>query len=147
MRVYNRMMVCIWSLVAITFIWGFLSGSSSTIPAICSALAVAATFLLYPKRGNYKFQLIGTDEVRSPVGFSVRVSGDSLVYEEGARKITLSPGGSPGGVAVFRIDASKLSRWDLPNEGVQLSDDQKSEIRTRLIRALSYRQVMSGRRK
>jgi hypothetical protein len=146
MRVYNRMLVCIWSLVAITFIWDYLTGGSSTIPTICSALAVAATFLLYPKRG-YKFQLVGTDEVRSPVGFSVRVSGDSLVYEEGARKITLSAGGSPGGVAVFRIDASKLSSWDPPNEGVQLSDDQKSEIRTRLIRALSYRQVMSGRRK
>jgi len=144
MRRYHRKMVFIWSLAAIISVWAFLSDGSATIPSVCSVIAVAATFLLQPRGGGYKFQFVGPDEVRSPSGFSVRVSRDSLVYEEGARKITISVGGSSGGVAVLRIDASKLSKWDSPNEGVQLSNDQKSEIRSRLIHALSYRQVSIG---
>jgi len=146
-RKYNRQLLVIWSLTAAIAIWVLLSGRSTTIPAICSLIAVTLTFLLQPRVKKYKFELAGQNEVRSSLGFSVCIDGSSLVYSEGPRTLTIGPESSESGVSKFRINISRVARWDPPNESIEITDKEKAEIRSRIAHALSYRQVMSARRR
>lgn len=146
MRNYNRMMLGVWSLVAVIYVWVRLRGGPDTIPLLCGAIAVACTFLLYPKGTKYGFQEVSENEVRSSLGFCVRIDGAELVYKEGSNTLTIGPQSPSSGVSKFLVNDATIERWDPPNDQIRLTNKQKSEIQSRIVQALTYRQVKSGRR-
>lgn len=147
MRKYYRQLLVVWSLTAAIAVWVLLSGRSTLIPTMCSLVAVALTFLLQPKTKKYRFQVVGENEVRSALGFSVRIEGSTLVYSQGPHTLTIGPESSSSGISKFRINVSNIARWDPPNDSIQLTDKEKTEIQSRIVHALSFRQVMPARRR
>lgn len=115
---------------------------SALLPFVSLLLAACGTGLFKPRASVGDLRVVRKtmeDQlVESSLGFSVRMTNTSLVYDEGARRITILPFTEPGKPVAFRMAPNIPLTWDAPNAVNPISPREQEEIRRRISRCISF---------
>lgn len=93
---------------------------------------------------NYKFEVLGSRAVRSPLGFEVRVSHSGVKYFEGHHVVSFQPtpvNDSAGKVVLLE---QGFAGWDAPFDREPMSSGKKQEVTKATMSALIYLQLVEA---
>lgn len=115
---------------------------SALLPFVSLLLAACGTALFKPRASVGDLRVVHEtmeDQlVESSLGFSVRMTNTSLVYDEGAHRITILPFTEPREPVAFRMAPNIPLTWDAPNSDNPISPREQEEIRRRISRCISF---------
>jgi hypothetical protein len=127
-----------WVLLAAVSAYAGLAHGAVLIPEVfflLSALGVGLYFLLRPK---YDFAMASNQEVRSALGFGVRLDPPRLLYSEDNRVITLTAQELPASASGFSVSDGPIRAWDPPFQHEGLSRRRAARIRKNIAAAMAF---------
>jgi hypothetical protein len=107
-------------------------------------VAVAATRKYRPPK--YRFEVLNSGWVRSPLDFDVRISNSSVQYIEGDHVVSWCSTPVNRSVGKFSISEQGTIRWDAPFDSQPMSIEKKQQIAKAVLSASVYLQMVEAGR-